>query len=166
MRKSTLFSLYFLRAVRVKMFLRACKYLYLPLPLLTKEGERRAACDAWRDQTWNGHSYMCSTIPFDRLPSATLRNRPFDYASFDYASFDYAQDRPFGYASFDYASFDYASFDYASFDYAQDRPFDYASFDYASFDYAQDRSFCFGKRTQNHGRPGVALRVPLPQSRR
>ena len=28
------------------------------------------------------------------------------------------------------------------------------------------RSFCFGKRTQNHGRPGVALRVPLPQSRR
>ena len=27
------------------------------------------------------------------------------------------------------------------------------------------RSFCFGKRTQNHGRPGVALRVPLPQSR-
>ena len=28
------------------------------------------------------------------------------------------------------------------------------------------RSFCFGKRTQNHGRPGVALRVPLPRSRR
>ena len=28
------------------------------------------------------------------------------------------------------------------------------------------RSFCFGKRTQNHWRPGVALRVPLPQSRR
>ena len=28
------------------------------------------------------------------------------------------------------------------------------------------RSFCFGKRTQNHGRPGVALRVPLPQSRK
>ena len=27
------------------------------------------------------------------------------------------------------------------------------------------RSFCFGKRTQNHWRPGVALRVPLPQSR-
>ena len=27
------------------------------------------------------------------------------------------------------------------------------------------RSFCFGKRTQNHGRPGVALRVPAPQSR-
>ena len=35
-----------------------------------------------------------------------------------------------------------------------------------SFDYAQDRLFCFGKRTQNHGRPGVALWVPLPQSRR
>ena len=34
-----------------------------------------------------------------------------------------------------------------------------------SFDYAQDRSFCFGKRTQNHWRPGVTLRVPLPQSR-
>ena len=30
---------------------------------------------------------------------------------------------------------------------------------------AQDRLFCFGKRTQNHGRPGAALRVPLPQSR-
>ena len=28
------------------------------------------------------------------------------------------------------------------------------------------RSFCFGKRTQNHGRPGVALRVPLPRSRK
>ena len=28
------------------------------------------------------------------------------------------------------------------------------------------RSFCFGKRTQNHGRPGAALRVPLPQSRK
>ena len=28
------------------------------------------------------------------------------------------------------------------------------------------RSFCFGKRTQNHWRPGVALRVPLPQSRK
>ncbi len=28
------------------------------------------------------------------------------------------------------------------------------------------RSFCFGKRTQNHGRPGGALRVPLPRSRR
>ena len=27
------------------------------------------------------------------------------------------------------------------------------------------RSFCFGKRTQNPGRPGAALRVPLPQSR-
>ncbi len=27
------------------------------------------------------------------------------------------------------------------------------------------KSFCFGKRTQNHWRPGVALRVPLPQSR-
>ncbi len=27
------------------------------------------------------------------------------------------------------------------------------------------RSFCFGKRTQNYWRPGVALRVPLPQSR-
>ena len=27
------------------------------------------------------------------------------------------------------------------------------------------RSFCFGKRTQNHWRPGAALRVPLPQSR-
>ena len=64
MRKSTLFSLFFLRAVRVKMFLvackslppltppykgggkrAACKYLYLPSPLLTKEGERRAACE-------------------------------------------------------------------------------------------------------------------------
>ena len=28
------------------------------------------------------------------------------------------------------------------------------------------RSFCFGKRTQNHWRPGVALRVPLPRSRK
>ena len=28
------------------------------------------------------------------------------------------------------------------------------------------RSCCFGKRTQNHGRPGVALRVPLPRSRK
>ena len=28
------------------------------------------------------------------------------------------------------------------------------------------RSFCFGKRTQNHWRPCVALRVPLPRSRR
>ena len=28
------------------------------------------------------------------------------------------------------------------------------------------RSFCFGKRTQNHGRPGVALRGPLPRSRK
>ena len=27
------------------------------------------------------------------------------------------------------------------------------------------RSFCFGKRTQNQGRPGVALRGPLPRSR-
>ena len=27
------------------------------------------------------------------------------------------------------------------------------------------RSFCFGKRTQNHWRPGVALRVPAPRSR-
>ena len=27
------------------------------------------------------------------------------------------------------------------------------------------RSFCFGKRSQNHSRPGVARRVPLPQSR-
>ena len=27
------------------------------------------------------------------------------------------------------------------------------------------RSFCFGKRTQNHSRPGVALRVPVPRSR-
>ena len=27
------------------------------------------------------------------------------------------------------------------------------------------RSFCFGKRTQNQGRPGAALRVPLPRSR-
>ena len=27
------------------------------------------------------------------------------------------------------------------------------------------RSFCFGKRTQNHGRPGVALRGALPQCR-
>ena len=34
-----------------------------------------------------------------------------------------------------------------------------------SFDYAQDRLFCFGKRTQNHWRPGVALRVSWPQSR-
>ena len=31
--------------------------------------------------------------------------------------------------------------------------------------FAQDRLFCFGKRTQNHGRPGVALRGPLPRSR-
>ena len=30
---------------------------------------------------------------------------------------------------------------------------------------AQDRLFCFCKRTQNHWRPCVALRVPLPQSR-
>ena len=30
---------------------------------------------------------------------------------------------------------------------------------------AQDRLFCFGKRTQNHLRPGVALRVPLPRPR-
>ena len=29
-----------------------------------------------------------------------------------------------------------------------------------------DRLFCFGKRTQNHGRPGAALRVPLPRSRK
>ena len=28
------------------------------------------------------------------------------------------------------------------------------------------RSFCFGKRTQNQGRPGVALLVPLPRSRK
>ena len=28
------------------------------------------------------------------------------------------------------------------------------------------RSFCFGKRTQNHWRPCVALRVPLPRSRK
>ena len=28
------------------------------------------------------------------------------------------------------------------------------------------RSFCFGKRTQNHGRPGVARWVPLPRSRK
>ena len=28
------------------------------------------------------------------------------------------------------------------------------------------RSFCFGKRTQNQGRPGVALRGPLPRSRK
>ena len=27
------------------------------------------------------------------------------------------------------------------------------------------RSFCFGKRIQNHGHPGVALWVPLPRSR-
>ena len=33
-----------------------------------------------------------------------------------------------------------------------------------SFGYAQDRLFCFGKRTQNHWRPGVALRVPVPRS--
>ena len=35
----------------------------------------------------------------------------------------------------------------------------------ASLRYAQDRLFCFGKRTQNHWRPGVALRVPLPRPR-
>ena len=28
------------------------------------------------------------------------------------------------------------------------------------------RSFCFGKRTQNHGRPGVARWVPLPRSQK
>ena len=31
--------------------------------------------------------------------------------------------------------------------------------------FLRSRSFCFGKRIQNHGRPGAALRVPLPQSR-
>ena len=31
---------------------------------------------------------------------------------------------------------------------------------------ARRGSFCFGKRTQNHGRPGVALGGPLPRSRR
>jgi hypothetical protein len=33
---------------------------------------------------------------------------------------------------------------------------------FAGFRPRATRSFCFGKRTQNHGRPGVALRVPLP----
>ena len=36
---------------------------------------------------------------------------------------------------------------------------------YVGFRPHTTRSFCFGKRTQNHWRPGVALRVPLPQSR-
>ena len=27
------------------------------------------------------------------------------------------------------------------------------------------RSFCFGKRTQTHGRPGGGIRGPLPRSR-
>ena len=29
---------------------------------------------------------------------------------------------------------------------------------------AAPRAFCFGKRTQNQGRPGVALWMPLPRS--
>ncbi len=36
---------------------------------------------------------------------------------------------------------------------------------FAGFRPRTTRSFCFGKRTQNHWRPCVALRVPLPQSR-
>ena len=36
---------------------------------------------------------------------------------------------------------------------------------HAGFRPRATRSFCFGKRTQNHWRPGVAPRVPLPQSR-
>ena len=36
---------------------------------------------------------------------------------------------------------------------------------FAGFRPRTPRSFCFGKRTQNHWRPGVALRVPLPRSR-
>ena len=35
----------------------------------------------------------------------------------------------------------------------------------AGFRPRTSRSFCFGKRTQNHSRPGVAQGVPLPQSR-
>ncbi len=35
---------------------------------------------------------------------------------------------------------------------------------HAGFRPRTTRSFCFGKRTQNHWRPGVALRVPLPRS--
>ena len=31
---------------------------------------------------------------------------------------------------------------------------------------AQDRLSCLGKRTQNQGHPFVAVRVPLPRSRR
>ena len=37
---------------------------------------------------------------------------------------------------------------------------------FAGFRPSTPRSFCFGKRTQNHWRPGVALRGPLPWSRR
>ena len=36
---------------------------------------------------------------------------------------------------------------------------------FAGFRPRTTRSFCFGKRTQNHGRRGVALRGPLPRSR-
>ena len=36
---------------------------------------------------------------------------------------------------------------------------------YAGFRPRTTSSFCFGKRSQNHSRPGAALRVPLPQSR-
>ncbi len=49
-----------------------------------------------------------------------------------------------GYASVGYASVGYASVGYASVGYAQDRQD------------KQDRLFCFGKRTQNQWRPGVA----------
>ena len=36
---------------------------------------------------------------------------------------------------------------------------------HAGFRPRTTRSFCFGKRPQNHWRPDVALRVPAPQSR-
>ena len=36
---------------------------------------------------------------------------------------------------------------------------------FAGFRPRTARSFCFGKRTQNHGRPGAARWVPLPRSR-
>ena len=35
---------------------------------------------------------------------------------------------------------------------------------HAGFRPRTTRFFCFGKRTQNHWRPGVALRVPVPRS--
>ena len=38
-------------------------------------------------------------------------------------------------------------------------------FFYAGFRPRTTKFFCFGKRTQNHWRPGVSLRVPWPQSR-